>query len=61
MGKSQIKAFKLLVKPCDVKKNNKKDMNNQVRLKGYVHNVRRASKSGTGSFRCFLIASDLKS
>lgn len=53
MGKSQIKAFKLLVKPCDVKKNNKKDMNNQVRLKGYVHNVRRASKSGTGSFRCF--------
>ena len=27
-------------------------MNNQVRLKGYVHNVRRA-KSGTGSFRCF--------
>ena len=27
-------------------------MNNQLRLKGYVHNVRRA-KSGTGSFRCF--------
>ena len=27
-------------------------MNNQVRLKGYVHNVKRA-KSGTGSFRCF--------
>ena len=27
-------------------------MNNQARLKGYVHNVRHA-KSGTGSFRCF--------
>ena len=27
-------------------------MNNQVQLKGYVHNVRHA-KSGTGSFRCF--------
>ena len=27
-------------------------MNNQVLLKGYVHNVR-CAKSGTGSFRCF--------
>ena len=27
-------------------------MNNQLRLKGYVHNVRR-TKSGTASFRCF--------